>query len=260
MTTVSEILHFLEELAPPERAYDFDNVGLLAGFPEKPVTRVLTALDVTEAVIGEAETVGAELIVAHHPLIFHPLRAVRSDDATGKKLIRLLQGGRSAICMHTNLDVAFGGVNDALAEVLGLRVTGILAPEGDGSWGLGRVGELPEPMALDAFLARVKGRLLASGLRYVSAGRPVHRVACCGGSGGSELDAALRQGCDTYVTADLKYDQLLRAQEEGINLIDADHFCTENVVVPKLRASLLGRFPDLNVTVSQVHGQTARFY
>ena len=265
MVTVKDILNCLEAFAPSYMAMDFDNVGLLAGFPEKEVTRVLCALDVTEAVIAEAEALGAEVIAAHHPLIFHPLKALRADDAVGRKLIRLVGGGRSAICMHTNLDAAAGGVNDALAEALGLRVTGLLSSHGahpDGRpYGIGRVCALPEPMPVEAFLARVKGRLLSAGLRWAPGKNAlVSRVAVCGGAGGGEIGEALAAGCDAYVTADIKYDQLLYAREAGLTLIDADHFCTENVVVPKLKAVIAAHFPELDVRVSAVHGQTARFY
>ena len=129
MVTIKEILDCLEAFAPSYMAMGFDNVGLLAGFPEREVTRVLCALDVTEEVIAEAEGLGAELIAAHHPLIFHPLKALRTDDPVGRKLIRLVRGGRSAICMHTNLDAAAGGVNDALAEALGLLIRTFEEPE-----------------------------------------------------------------------------------------------------------------------------------
>lgn len=264
MATVKEICAYCDTLAPFSLKMDFDNVGLLCGFPETPVRRVLTALDITDAVIEEALAWGAELIVSHHPLIFHPLRAVTADDPVGRKLIRLLQNGVSAICLHTNLDAAWGGVNDALMEALGVSVTGVLAPEGTGPdgrpWGIGRVGELPEAMPLERFLARVRGRLTCSGLRYVPGGAPVRRVACCGGAGGGELEAALAAGCDTYVTADLKYDRFLLAKEAGLNLIDADHFCTENVVVPRLKALLAQRFPEIELRVSGVLAQTVQFY
>ena len=207
---------------------------------------------------------GAELIVSHHPLLFHPLKRVTEDDLTGRKVIRLLRAGISAICMHTNLDAAAGGVNDALMEALGAKTTGLLDSHGTGAdgqpYGIGRIGILPRPMPLDAFLARTKGRLLCGGLRYVSGGRPVEKIACCGGSGGSMLEAAVAAGCDTYVTADLKYDHFLSARELGINLIDADHFCTENVVVPKLKARLDIAFPALEIRISERHRQTVQFY
>ena len=262
--TVTEILRELERFAPPEMKLDFDNVGLLAGFPSAPVTRVLAALDITDDVIAEAQETGAELIVSHHPLIFHALKRVTADEPTGRKVIRLIEGHVSAICMHTNLDAAEGGVNDALMEALGAAVTGLLDAHGEDGrgrpYGIGRIGLLPQPMPLEAFLARVKGRLGCSGVRYVPGSKAVEKLACCGGSGGDMLERAHAAGCDTFVTADLKYDRLLAAKELGINLIDADHFCTENVVIPKLVSRLETAFPGLDVRISARHGQTARFY
>ena len=145
-----------------------------------------------------------------------------------------------------------------------MRVTGLLDSHGkhpDGTpYGIGRVGVLPEEMPLAEFLQRVKARLGVNGLRYVDGGRPVRRVACCGGSGGGDLELACAAGCDAYVTADVKYDRFLTAKELGITLIDADHFCTENVVVPRLRDALAAEFPALDVRISKRLGQTAQLF
>ena len=172
--------------------------------------------------------------------------------------------GISAICMHTNLDIADGGVNDALMATLGAEVTGGLEPAGTAADGrtltCGRVGKLPNPMTMAEFLPYVAGRLHANGLRYVDGGLPVERIAVCGGSGGNMLELAAAKGCDTFVTADVKYDRFLAAKELGINLIDADHFCTENVVIPVLQEKLQRQFPDVTFTVSQVLHQTAQTY
>lgn len=264
MASVAEIRDALNAAVPVYMKLDFDNVGMLAGFCGAEVTSVLVALDVTDGVIEEAASLGAQLIVSHHPLIFEPLKRVTDDDIKGRKIIRLIQSGISAICMHTNLDAAEGGVNDCLMSALGGRVTGLLAPHGthpDGRpYGISRVGELPGPVGFEEFLARTKQRLHTAGLRYVDGGRPVWRIACCGGAGGGDMRKAAEAGCDTYVTADLKYDHFLDARDLGLNLIDADHFCTENVVVPRLRQLLLEAFPALDVQISKVHKQTVCFY
>ncbi len=263
MATVGEIRDFFEETVPSYMKMDFDNVGLLVGFCERNVDKVLTALDITDEVIQEAIEQKAQLVVSHHPLLFDPLKRVTDDDAKGRKVIRLIRNGISAICLHTNLDTAEGGVNDCLMETLGGRVTGLLDPHGshpDGRpFGVSRLGELPAPVEFRDFLERTKQRLHSSGLRYVDGGRPVYRLACCGGAGGGDMWKAAAAGCDTYVTADLKYDHFLSAKELGLNLIDGDHFCTENVVVPQLRKRLLSRFPELDVHISTVHRQTVQF-
>lgn len=257
MVTVRAITAYLEQLAPMELKLGFDNVGLLAGTPEQPVSRALVALDITGRVIDEAKALGAELIVSHHPMFLEGLKNIVDTDVTGRLVIRLLTNGISAVCMHTNLDAAPGGVNDVLAEKLGARVTGIL----DAEERISRIAELPEAADFGSFLQKTCAALHSAGLRYYDAGRPVLRVAVCGGSGGQDLTEAFRAGCDTFVTADIKYHQFLLAKELGINLIDADHFCTENVIVPVLAEKLSRRFKDeIRVEISRSHGQTARFY
>lgn len=264
MPDVKDIRDFFNQEAPFYMKLDFDNVGLLVGFPDAPVRRVLTALDITDDVIEEAISIKAELIVSHHPLLFDPLKSVTEDDEKGRKIIRLVNNGISAICLHTNLDAADGGVNDALMAALGGEVTGLLDSHGthpDGRpYGIGRVGVLPLKTGFFDFLAQIKQSLKSNGLRYHYAGKPVYHIACCGGAGGSELQKAIAAGCDTYITSDLKYDHFLLAKEAGLNLIDADHFCTENVVVPVLARMLAEQYPGLDVHISDVHRQTAQFY
>jgi dinuclear metal center YbgI/SA1388 family protein len=255
MTTVQDVLQFLTQKAPVERKLSFDNVGLLVGRSDRPVTGIVTALDITDEVIQFAMAQKADLIVSHHPLFFE-LKSVTNQTWTGARALTLAEAGIAAICMHTNLDAAQGGVNDALMSALGGQVTGELDPDSL----IGRVGVLPKPMTMAAFLPQVKTALAGNGLRYHDAGQPVHRVAVCGGSGGGEIALAVAAGCDTYVTADVKYDQFLEAKHLGLNLIDADHFATENVVVPVLQSWLTEAFPTVPVQIAACHKQTAQFY
>ncbi|MCD8088119.1 MAG: Nif3-like dinuclear metal center hexameric protein [Oscillospiraceae bacterium] len=255
MATVQEIFTALAQKAPVEGKLDFDNVGLLVGRGSREVHRVLTALDIVDEVIDEAVAMGADLIVSHHPLFFD-LKAVTDATWTGSRALTLAENRIAAICMHTNLDAAEGGVNDALMAALGGYVTGQL----DQASSIGRIGMLAGEMPFSQFLPQVKSALASNGLRYHDAGRPVKKLAVCGGSGGGEIALAYQAGCDTYVTADVKYDQFLEAKYLGINLIDADHFCTENVVVPVLTGWLKEAFPGLEVHIAQSHGQTAQFY
>jgi len=170
--------------------------------------------------------------------------------------------------MHTNLDAARGGVNDALAVAAGISVPGreaeLLSKDGHLATGeaysYGRIGQLEKPCALPKYLEMLKKSLNTHGLRYYDAGRDVHKVAVVGGSGGSELHRAISQGCDTFVTADIKYDVFLEAKELGINLIDGDHFCTENLVIPALAESFRVKFPQAEIAVSKRHRQTVDFY
>jgi len=262
MVRVNDVYKYLAEYAPLDMKMDFDNPGFLVGRGEDEVTRVLTALDITDEVVSEAADIGAQLIVSHHPLFFS-LKSVTDSDRTGRKIVALISSGISAICMHTNLDAAKGGVNDALARAAGIVSPAILNVEGVNSLGeqfsYGRVGNLSEPVPMSEYLPMLKAALSTGGLRYHDAGRPVYKVGVIGGSGGGMMDLALAQGCDTFVTADVKYDTFLAAKELGINLIDGDHFCTENLVTPVIAELKRGKFPELDVRISERHGQTAKF-
>ena len=253
MATIQEIFETLCALAPIELQLGFDNSGLLVGHPDKSVSRVLLSLDITPEVIEEAIQTGAELLVAHHPLIWEPLKSV-TDRGEGAKVLRMLENGLGAICMHTNLDLAPGGVNDVLLRLLGAEGDAPLDQDG-----CGRIGRLPKPLPLAAFLGQCRAQLQAKGLRYYDAGRPVEKLAVMGGAGAHAIEDAWRAGCDTYLTSDIKYHQFLQAAELGMNLIDADHFCTENPVMPVLAARLRAAFPELDVRLSQVHRQLISF-
>lgn len=263
MYTVNDVRKKLFEFAPADAKMDFDNVGLLVGDSRQQVKAVLVALDITSEVIEEARESGANLIVSHHPLLFSQ-SSVTNDNMTGRLIIKLVANGISAICMHTNLDAADGGVNDALAKTCGLTNVQLLENEGvyaDGApFSYGRKGNLSSEMPLRDYLPFLKTALKSNGLRFHSSGKPVSRVAVVGGSGGSYLAAAVKAGCDTLVTADVKYDVFLEAREMGINLIDADHFCTENTVIPELCGHLNKWFPEIICSQSESHGQTARFF
>lgn len=242
---------------------DFDNVGFLVGDSEVIAQKVLVALDITDEVVAEAIEVGANLIVSHHPMFFG-LKSVTNATSEGEKIVKLFQSNISAICLHTSLDSVAGGVNDELISVLGASSDGILEhsqtlPDGR-EYGCGRYGMMKNETSMAEFLPFVKKTLATNGVRYHDAGIPVKKLAVCGGSGGSMLGDVIRNGCDTYVTADVKYDQFLTAKEVGINLIDADHFCTENIVVPVICDMITAQFPELCVIVSKKHAQTAKFF
>ena len=249
MTRVCDIEKYLFHWAPRELAMDWDNVGLLVGDGAAEVRKVLVTLDITEAVAAEAVSSGADLIVAHHPMMnctWHKVQHVTADDAQGRIITALLRNGISAICMHTNLDAAEGGVNDALAEKLGLNDTKALTEEK-----IGRIGMLKCEKPLVEFIQDVIKYLGCNGLRYTDCGKPVHRVAVGGGACGDYISQAVALGCDTFVTSDLSYHEFL--DTKALNLIDAGHFPTENVICPVILERLQAAFPQLTVVQSTVH-------
>lgn len=256
MASVHDIEQALYELAPRELAAEWDNVGLLAGRRDRAVNKVLVSLDVTAAVVEEARQWGAELIAAHHPVIFHPVKRVTDQDPAGEILLRLAEHGIAAVCMHTNLDAARGGVNDALAAALQLEEVAPL----EGGGGIVRTGRLPRPVSVPDFLFAVQEALGAGGLRCTDGAKPISRVAVGGGACGEFLWAAAAAGCDAFVTADVKYNQFLDAAALGLTLVDAGHFPTEDVVCPVLARHLSERFPELAVRKSASHREVIQYY
>jgi dinuclear metal center YbgI/SA1388 family protein len=259
MTTVADILKFMETIAPKYMKMDWDNVGLLCGSRSTPVSKVVVALDPFEHVCQEAADWGAELIVTHHPLIFQAMKSITDETSIGRGIMLLCRNGISAINAHTNLDQAPGGVNDVLAQTLGLKNIQIIDPTGEPAYGLLRCGEVNE-QSLDSFLEHVKNALGCRGLRYVDGGKPVRKVAVGGGSCAGAMLDALDAGCDTFVTSDIKYNQFWDASDLGLNLIDAGHFPTENPVVAVLAEKLQHAFPDVEVKISEKHNDCMKFY
>lgn len=255
--TVQEILTFLEGFSPVELAEHWDNVGLLCGDRQQPVTAVLCALDVTERVIEEAAARGAELVVAHHPAIFTSVSRVTTDDVTGRVLRAAIKRDIAIICMHTNADSTWGGVNDALASALFL--TGVVNMEGGDNRMLGRVGDLPREMQPREFAAYVKECLRAGGVRFCDGGKPIRRVAVGGGACGKMMDDAKAKGADAFVIGDCSYDLMQRAQSIGLTLVDAGHFPTENPIAAVFAEQIVGAFPQLRTMVSERHADCIQF-
>ena len=265
MATVNEVYGFLDKLAPFDLQMDFDNAGFLVGRGETQVKRLLVALDVTLPVAKEAAEKGCQLIVSHHPVIFHPVKALTDQSATGRVLLALAEGRMAAICAHTNLDAVMEGVNCCLARRLELSNLEQLHQDGldhEGRpYGIGRVGTAHRPgMTAGEYAAFVKEKLGAASVRYADGGKPVRRVAVGGGSCGSMLADAAARGCDTFVTADVKYNQFWDAADSGLNLIDAGHFYTETPVCSYLSEKLRAAFPAVSVKISQSHQDCMKFF
>lgn len=232
--SLSDVISALEALYPPETAQSWDQVGLVAGDPAQPVSRIHFALDPTLAVIEEARALGADLLVTHHPLLLRGVHSVATTTAKGASVAGLVTGGIALYVAHTNADIASPGVCDALAEACGLAAVEPLAMvEGQP---LGRVGALPTPVALADFARSLYAALprAAGGIRVAGpAGATVQRVAVVGGAGDDMFDHVRRSGADVYVTADLRHHPVLEAREESRGgppyLVDAGHWATESV-------------------------------
>lgn len=233
--TVKNIFEFLNEKFPTETACDFDNVGLLVGDPNAEVTKAVVALDCTPSAVNTAIQKGCQLIITHHPVIFDPLKRI----LTGSAVYEVIKNGISVISMHTNLDIGVGGVNDCLCSALSLEnVTKIAAADGY----LLNVGELTSPLYPDGLALYIKEKL-GGAVKYIGAESQIKRVLLCSGSGGSYIGEVLRQDCDALITADVKHNQFLEAEQLGVSLFDAGHFDTEDVVPEPLKRLLEDKFP-----------------
>lgn len=238
MYEINAVYSALEKLAPLSLAEEWDNPGLLVDCAQ-PVTGVLCALDITPPVVREAKQRGCNLIVAHHPVIFHPLKRITAQDAA----FMLVQSNISAICMHTNLDAAEGGVNDVLASALGLTDVRVMPP-------IGRIGTLPAEMTAKQ-LAQLCARVLQADVCVTEDEKPVRTVAVVGGSGGDFAAQAAAEGADCLVTGEAGHHDALEARALGIALITAGHYGTERPIADALRAYLAREMPDLPVFTAQ---------
>lgn len=250
MTSVADVVAYLDGRYPPAWAEDWDRVGLVVGEPEAPVGRVLCVVDCVPETVDEALALGADLIVAHHPLLLRGVSSVATTGAKGRVVHRLIRSGVALFVAHTNADVAAPGVSDALADRLGLTdLRPLVASAGaaaagldGGARGTGRVGTLPVPTTLAGLAALAADRLPPTSWGVRAAGdpdRPVRSVAVCGGSGDAFLADARRAGVDAYLTADLRHHVASEyLAEGGPALLDAAHWATERPWLDRVAGQL----------------------
>ncbi len=245
--TIQSIAEVMNRIAPKNLAEDWDNPGLLIGSPNSEVEKIFVCLDVGEEVIKSAKNFGAQLIISHHPLIFHAIKNIRTDLPLGRKIEMLIKNDLAVFSAHTNLDSAIGGVNDVLAEKIGLTEIKMF---GDEEISLGRLGKLPEPMTAKNFAEHIKKSLSAENVRLVDAGDfLISKVGLCSGAGSEFIAKAKFFGAQAFVTGDLKYHEAQSAVETKIHVVDAGHFATEFPVVHALAGKLRTEFEKLNYKV-----------
>ena len=245
--TVKELYSILDRLIPTSLSCEWDNDGAMClSSPSREVKKVLVTLDVTKEAADKAINEGYDLIISHHPLIFKGLKTLSPDDHIAAKAISLISSGVSVLSFHTRLDAVKGGVNDTLAELIGLRNVTAFGLDGDE---IGRIGTLPSPLSPEALAEKIKHLLSADGVLVASAGKDASRVALLGGNGKDDLRAAIAAGADTYISGRIGYHEMTDARELGINLIEAGHFYTEFPVCETFAKILADVVPEAEVTV-----------
>jgi dinuclear metal center YbgI/SA1388 family protein len=251
MPSIAVIAEFLEQFAPPRLAEEWDNVGLLLGDRRREAARVMTCLTVSPAVAAEAIEHRAELIVAHHPLPFNAVRRITADTVVGRLLMDLLAARAAVYSPHTAFDSAAEGINQRLAEGLGLNEIIPLSPHPEGQ-GTGRRGRLARPIALGELAGRLKQFLGIERLQLVGGiDQRIGSVAVGCGAAGELLEAARTAGCDAMVLGEARFHTCLEAESLGIGLLLPGHYASERFAVECLADVLARRFPDVEVWASR---------
>ncbi len=235
---IFEITNIIERYAPKSLASSFDNVGLMLGDETRDVSIVLLSLDVDLSIAMEAKAIGAELIICHHPLIFHPLKNITADTPEGKCLLFLAENKIAVYSAHTNLDSALGGLNDLAAQFLRLENT--IPLETNEGPGIGRIGKLPQTATLKTIAEEVKHIYRLPFIRFIGEeDTPISTVALCTGSGGDLVSIAKEKGADLYITGDIKYNVARDAAAAKLAMLELGHYESEYIVVDLLEKIIL---------------------
>ena len=248
MVNVSEICQFLEELAPLSLAESWDNVGLLLGRTGTEVHTLMTCLTLTERVAREAIRRDVQLIVVHHPVLFRGVKKITDAAAEGRMVLDLVEAGIAVYSPHTALDSAATGINQQLAEALGLQDIRALRELGPGNVaGSGRKGSYTEPVGREDFLARVS-RVTAARFLEISWNGPdeVRQVGVACGSAAEWMNDAADAGCDTFITGEARFHAVLDSQSRRLNLVLTGHFASERPAVEWLADRITREFPGVN--------------
>lgn len=232
--TVQQVFSLIDAVAPFETQLEYDNSGLLIGSPSAEVTGILFALDVTDRVIDEALSLGADLIVTHHPLLFNAVHRITDEDYEGRLIMKMIRSGLSLISAHTNLDQAPSGINDALAEIVGLKdVTGE---------GFVRVGLSPVPLKASEWAAHLSAVLHTTVRLMGDPDKTIARIGLCSGSGGDEWKKAKELGAEGFVSGEIKHHFALEMADDGITAFECGHFATEEPGIFALADALQSAF------------------
>lgn len=252
---ITDILSVLEAVAPPHLQESYDNSGLIVGDPNTEVNGVLFCLDSIEIMVEEAIAKGCNLIIAHHPIVFRGLKRLNGANYVERTVIHAIRNQVAIYAIHTNLDNVYRqGVNAKIAEKIGLLETRILAPKPDDfEIGAGMLGNLPKPMEEADFLKHLKKTLKTQCIRHTALrGKPVRKVAVCGGSGSFLLPEALRAKADAFVTADFKYHEFFDADGKLL-IADVGHFESEQFTIELLRDIVQEKFPTFALHLTEKH-------
>ncbi len=255
---VSEIYNYLNDIAPFSTQEKWDNSGLLTGNMTQKTDKVLVCLDITNDVVDEAIELGIDLVISHHPVIFHPLYNISDDEP----VCRLWKKGIAAICTHTPFDVAKNGMSDILMELAGFsKVNGIIEITGcnEESYGFGTVGIADTEYTAEQLASKLKDVLECTVVKYNEGSKSIKKAAFCTGSGGNLIEEVIKLGVDAYITAEVKHDQWIMAKRKGIAVFDCGHYHTEVIGMKKLCKMLETEFVNIEFVFSQADKDPVKY-
>lgn len=256
-----DITGALEAFAPLSLQDGFDNAGLQIGLTEDvDTTGVLLCLDVTEDIVDEAVRKGCNVVVSHHPLLFHPCKSITGADYIQRTIMKAIRCGVAIYSAHTNLDNAQGGVNYKMAEKLGLTEVRVLQPRNDDpTTGAGLIGRLPSPTTQEQFIQEVKAAFHVDCLRYNRwTGQSVETVALCGGAGSFLIHDAIKAHADAFITGEIGYHRFF-GYENDILLMETGHYESEQYTREILRKVLSTHFPELHIIDTETDTNPIRY-
>lgn len=257
--TVGDVLDHINTYAPFGLQDGFDNSGLLVGSREKPVSRIGVCLDITNDVVDECERENADLIVSHHPVIFSKIRSL--DDKS--PVYRLIRADIAAVCAHTNVDMVRGGISDVMYELMGFGdpkdapVLDVI--HRDINIGYGRIATLDREMTAGELAGTAKKAFSCKCLKYCDGGKKIKTVALSSGAGNDEVYNCIKHSIDALITGDVKHHGFVDAKNAGLTVIDAGHYCTENIIVNVFAEMLGKKFPEARIFIPKANAQVCKY-
>jgi dinuclear metal center YbgI/SA1388 family protein len=248
--SIDDICCYMESFAPTRLGEDWDNIGLLIGDRSSPVHRILTCLTVTPDTVNEAISKQAQLIITHHPLPFHPMKTITRSTTAGGMVLDLIGAGIAVYSPHTSFDSAAEGINQRIAEKLGLEGIVPLRPfAGDpDQLGAGRMGRLTSPATLEQWINKLCREFAVSGMHVVAEpSAKIENVGVACGAAGGFLDAAIAVGCDAFVTGETNFHTCLEAQARRVTLALPGHYASERFAVEMLAERMQGHFTGIEI-------------
>ncbi|MBQ7835150.1 MAG: Nif3-like dinuclear metal center hexameric protein [Ruminiclostridium sp.] len=246
---VRDVYSYINEIAPFNTQDAFDNSGLLTGSMDKEVEKIAVCLDITNEIVDECVKTGVDLIVAHHPVIFKKLSCIEENTP----VCGLVRNNIAAICVHTPIDMAKGGISDIMFELMGFG-----SPDGaevlhvihrDKNLGYGKIAELEFGISAQYLAETAKEAFNCTSVKYVDGGKTINRVAVCSGAGSDEVYTAMEKGVDAIITGDVKWHAFVDAKNAGLTVVDAGHYHTETIVCTYLLDLLNNKFPDAEIFI-----------